>query len=52
MAEGDPSQVLDGPHPADRFPHEREEAARTGVEQEWLVAVDEDWLNMKSASGT
>lgn len=42
VSEGDPAQVGDGDDPADRLGHEGEQLAHAGVEQERLVAVDEE----------
>ncbi len=42
VSERDPAQVGDRDDPADRFGHEGKQLAHAGVEQERLVAVDEE----------
>ncbi len=42
MAEGDPSQGLDREDGGDRTADLTEHAASPGVEQEWLLGIDEE----------
>jgi hypothetical protein len=51
VAEGDPPQVLDRPHAAERLGDEREQAAGAGVEQQGFLAVDEELVEHEVGFG-